>query len=610
MGDVAVIAVNPSNSMNSFDGELSFRFMKILEATVPSLDPYWRETVLEALLKELQVFNLQQRTSKSSPKFELGPPELPCADGLERLDQISISGNVSCVKDADVQVDLANLGPLPNRNKNLEEDVSKDLIMKLKNGTTNESLAKMSDREIFELMKLGRVKPRDLEKKLDGDFIRAVSLRRMNLSEYVNESLNGIPFEHYDYTLVSGACCENVVGYVPVPTGIAGPLVLNKRKIYVPLSTTEGALVASTNRGCRALLEAGGATARVYKDAMTRAPVLQFDNAMKAIEIKEWLDDAQTFAEIKKVFDSTSRFAKLRRYDVDLDGRLMFIRFEATTGDAMGMNMISKAVNAVMAWLLNLIPNVEVLALSGNYCVDKKASMINWIKGRGKSVVAEAVIPETVVKSVLRTTVKSLCRLSRSKLLIGSSMAGTVGGWNAHAANIVAALFLATGQDIAQIVSSSMCMTTMEETAAGDLYVTCNMRCLEVGTIGGGTILRPQQACLQMLGCAGAHSSNPGDNAKRFAEVICATVMAGELSLMAALCTDDLVRSHLKLNRSKVNLCENNSSSTLSRRGEIPVGNAKLRLPNSSSHFAISLRSRATPPQNSPTIEFSCSNIL
>jgi hydroxymethylglutaryl-CoA reductase (NADPH) len=195
-----------------------------------------------------------------------------------------------------------------------------------------------------------------------------------------------------------------------------------------------------------------------------------------------------------------------------------------------------------------------VLALSGNYCTDKKPAAINWIEGRGKSVTAEAVIPGKIVKTVLKTTVEALCNLNIKKNLIGSAMAGSIGGFNAHAANILTAVFLATGQDPAQNVESSNCITGMEATNNGeDLLMTVTMPCIEVGTVGGGTVLAPQQAMLELLGIKGAHPTNPGQNAQQLARIIAASVLAGELSLISALAAGHLVRAHLVHNRSQLN---------------------------------------------------------
>jgi len=220
----------------------------------------------------------------------------------------------------------------------------------------------------------------------------------------------------------------------------------------------------------------------------------------------------------------------------------------------MGMNMISKATEKALEVMTKQFPEMVVLALSGNYCTDKKPAAINWIEGRGKSIVAEAVIPGKIVKSVLKTTVEALCNLNTKKNLVGSAMAGSVGGFNAHAANILTAIFLATGQDPAQNVESSNCITLMEPTNNGeDLLMTVSMPCIEVGTVGGGTVLAPQQAVLEMLGVKGAHETNPGQNAQQLARIIAAAVMAGELSLISALAAGHLVRAHLAHNRSQLN---------------------------------------------------------
>ncbi|XP_065321713.1 3-hydroxy-3-methylglutaryl-coenzyme A reductase-like isoform X2 [Gordionus sp. m RMFG-2023] len=367
--------------------------------------------------------------------------------------------------------------------------------------------------------------------------------------------LNDLPFERYpDYELVNGACCENVVGYMPIPLGIAGPLKLNGELYYLPMATTEGCLVASTNRGCRAIQESDntmGIQSTLYDDGMTRGPVILFPSCLRAAEVKAWTKQPDSYNALEREFESTSRFLKLKKIDCRLAGRRLFLRFKATTGDAMGMNMISKACDVVLKHMQTIHSDMEILSLSGNYCVDKKAAALNWIEGRGKSVVCEALITADVVKRILKTTVPAMIELNENKNLIGSAMAGTIGGFNAHAANIVSAMFIATGQDPAQVVSSANCITLMEYSGINkeDLLISCTMPCLELGTVGGGTILTSQRTCLKILGVEGPNLAYPGKNASQLARIICGAVLAGELSLMAALSAGHLVKSHLKYNR-------------------------------------------------------------
>lgn len=289
---------------------------------------------------------------------------------------------------------------------------------------------------------------------------------------------------------------------------------------------------------------------------MTRGPVVRFPSIEKASFAKAWMESPNNFPLIKEQFDYTSRYAKLEKLQVRIAGRYLYIRFVATTGDAMGMNMLSKGTEHALLFMHTKIPDMEILSLSGNYCTDKKAAAVNWIEGRGKSVVCESIIPAHIVSSVLKTSVPALLNLNIAKNYIGSAVAGSLGGFNAHAANIVTAIYIATGQDPAQSISSSSCITIMEPWGPHDedLYISCSMPSVEVGTIGGGTNLPAQAACLEMLGIQGSHLENPGDNAKQLARIVCATVLAGELSLMAALTTGDLVKSHLKHNRSSTSV--------------------------------------------------------
>ncbi|XP_053331698.1 3-hydroxy-3-methylglutaryl-Coenzyme A reductase [Spea bombifrons] len=415
----------------------------------------------------------------------------------------------------------------------------------------------LSDEEVIRLVNAKHIPSYKLESMMETPE-RGVAIRRKMLSPRLpqSSSLQNLPYKNYNYSLVMGACCENVIGYMPIPVGVAGPLLLNHKEYQVPMATTEGCLVASTNRGCRAIMLGGGAHSRVLADGMTRGPVVRLPTACDAAEVKAWLDSPEGFKIIKDAFDSTSRFARLGRLQSTIAGRNLYIRFQSKTGDAMGMNMISKGTEQALSRLQEEFPEVQLLAVSGNYCTDKKPAAINWIEGRGKSVVCEAIIPARVVREVLKTSTAALVDVNINKNLVGSAMAGSIGGYNAHAANIVTAIYIACGQDAAQNVGSSNCITLMEHTGPmhEDLYISCTMPSIEIGTVGGGTTLAPQQACLQMLGVQGANPETPGKNACQLAQIVCATVMAGELSLMSALAAGHLVKSHMVHNRSKINL--------------------------------------------------------
>ncbi|XP_075038053.1 3-hydroxy-3-methylglutaryl-Coenzyme A reductase [Mixophyes fleayi] len=415
----------------------------------------------------------------------------------------------------------------------------------------------LSDAEVIRLVNAKHIPSYKLESMMESPE-RGVAIRRQMIAEKLPQStaLQNLPYKNYDYSLVMGACCENVIGYVPIPVGVAGPLILNNKEFQVPMATTEGCLVASTNRGCRAIMLGGGAHSRILADGMTRGPVVRLPTACEAAEVKSWIDSAEGFKAIKDVFDSTSRFARLGRLQASVAGRNLYIRFQAKTGDAMGMNMISKGTEKALSRLQEEFPELQVIAVSGNFCTDKKPAAINWVEGRGKSVVCEAIIPANVVREVLKTSTAALVEVNISKNLIGSAMAGSIGGYNAHAANVVTAVYIACGQDAAQNVGSSNCITLMESTGPTneDLYISCTMPSIEIGTVGGGTNLAPQQACLKMLGVQGASTEYPGKNACQLAQIVCGTVMAGELSLMAALAAGHLVKSHMVHNRSKINL--------------------------------------------------------
>ncbi|XP_065672741.1 3-hydroxy-3-methylglutaryl-coenzyme A reductase isoform X2 [Hydra vulgaris] len=414
-----------------------------------------------------------------------------------------------------------------------------------------EPLWNLTDNEIIQLCRNKCIPLHSLEQSLK-DYSRAVNIRRKIVSEKLFEidALEELPWKDYDYAKVFGACCENVIGYCQIPVGVAGPLVLDGEEYFVPMATTEGCLVASTNRGCSALRASGGVSSYLLGDGMTRGPVLRLPSAKLACDVKKWLETESNFEILKESFKQSSRYANLNSVKCAVAGRLLFVRFKAFTGDAMGMNMVSKGAEYALKLLQIEFPEIEVVSVSGNYCTDKKAAAINWIDGRGKSVVCEAVISQDIVKKVLKTSVPALIDVNTSKNLVGSALVGTIGGQNAHAANVVTAVFIATGQDPAQNVVSSNCITLLETTGekGEDLYISCSMPSLETGTVGGGTGLPGQNACLKMLGVEGS-GQIAGENAQRLARIICATVLAGELSLLSALAADHLVNSHMKLNR-------------------------------------------------------------
>lgn len=416
-----------------------------------------------------------------------------------------------------------------------------------------ENLKELENDEIASLVVSNIVRDHELEKRLDP--FRAVQVRRIAANTKLaalghDGALANLPSEpSLDYGKVHGANCEIVVGYVPLPVGLVGPLTLNGESVFVPMATTEGCLVASTNRGAKAITQGGGATAVIVRDGITRAPCVQMKSAQEAAHLKVWCEQPENFAKLKAAFESTTSFGKLQNCTPTVAGKNVYIRLVCFSGDAMGMNMVSKGSLAVIELLQSQFPSLKLIALSGNMCTDKKAAATNWLEGRGKSVVVEATIPKDVVQKTLKTTVKAIVDTNLNKNLIGSAMAATVGGFNAHASNMVSAVFLATGQDPAQNVESSNCITLMEEVEeTGDLWISCTMPSIEVGTVGGGTSLPAQAACLEAIGCRGGGAS-PGQNSQKLAQVVAATVMAGELSLLAALAANTLVAAHMQHNR-------------------------------------------------------------
>lgn len=371
----------------------------------------------------------------------------------------------------------------------------------------------------------------------------AVDIRREFIERYSDTSLENMSNYTLDMDNVFRKNIENPIGAVQIPVGVAGPIKINGKEAqgeyYVPLATSEGALVASVNRGCSAITASGGVNARVIHDQMTRAPVIKTSSAVEALKVKQWFED--NFIELKEIAESTTSHGKLIKIDpIFVAGSYVYPRFVYSTGDSMGMNMVTIATEKILNRMTEETDAVHI-ALSGNVCVDKKPAAINMIEGRGKSLVADITIPEEIVEKKLKTTADGIVEVNVAKNLIGSATAGSM-AYNAHYANMIAAIFLATGQDLAHVSEGSLGITTAEN-RNGDLYFSVNMPDVPIATVGGGTSLATASEGLDILGVRG----NGG--ARKFGEIIISTVLAGELSLMAALSAGHLARAHQQLGR-------------------------------------------------------------
>lgn len=340
--------------------------------------------------------------------------------------------------------------------------------------------------------------------------------------------------------------CENFMGITQMPLGVAGPLRVNGEhasgEFYVPLATTEGTLIASYNRGMRAINESGGISTTVFDDYMQRAPALKFGSARDVKEFMSWFD--ANYAQIKAEAETTSSIACLefvQRWPVH---NTLYMRWNFSTGDAAGQNMVSKATDHACRWILKNYPGkIQFYAFSGGMDTDKKHSNINNLYSRGKRVVAELVLKKEVMEKFLRTDAASIQNIrnisSQGSLLAGASYTG------GHSANGIAAFFIATGQDEANVVESHAGQTFTEVLDNGDLYWSWTMPSIIVATYGGGTGLSTQRECLEMMDCYGK------GKAKKLAEIAVAVVAAGDVSIANAIVAGEFVNSHETYGRNR-----------------------------------------------------------
>ncbi|QSZ67526.1 hydroxymethylglutaryl-CoA reductase (NADPH) [Methanofollis aquaemaris] len=395
-------------------------------------------------------------------------------------------------------------------------------------------------------LKKGTLKLYALEKELPPE--EAVRVRRNFVEGESGADLAALGSFSIGIDRVVRRNIENMIGAVQIPVGVAGPVRVNGEyaagEYYLPLATTEGALVASANRGTSAITKAGGADVRVVRDGMTRAPVFAARDIVHAKEVADWA--TAHFADLTAAAEKTTSRGKLLSVTPYVTGTSVFLRCAYDTKDAMGMNMATIAT-AEIADLVEAETGARLIALSGNMCTDKKPAAINLIEGRGKTVVAGVRLSDDLIRTVFKTDAATMVEVNYRKNLIGSARAGAL-GFNAHAANLVAAMYLACGQDPAHVVEGSSAITTVEATEDGGVYVSVTLPAVQVGTVGGGTGIDTQAACLRLLGVAGGGEPE-GANAKAFAELVGVGVLAGELSLLGALAAHHLARAHKELGR-------------------------------------------------------------
>ncbi|MEE9372415.1 MAG: hydroxymethylglutaryl-CoA reductase [Saprospiraceae bacterium] len=372
-----------------------------------------------------------------------------------------------------------------------------------------------------------------------------ISKRQIFLAKQTNKGA----FHLHKYSFnpqVTEGNIENFIGVAQVPIGLAGPLLVNgehaKGQFLIPMATTEGTLVASYNRGMKLCSALGGVKTTVIEDKMNRAPVFVFEDARYARDFGLWIKEH--YKKIKEISENTSSIVKLIEIEQYTASKMIWLRFSYSTGDAAGQNMVTKATREACNWILTKKPKkLEKFSLAANFDTDKKHSYINYIKTRGKRVVAEIIIPHKLIKENFRVDAKAMA-YQRGLSTTGALLSGSINN-GAHSANAITAMFIACGQDVANVAESSAAIIYPEILDNGDYYFSITIPSLIVATYGGGTSLPTQRECLEIMDCYGDGKVN------KFAEIVAATVLCGELSLSAAILADEWVASHEQLGRNR-----------------------------------------------------------
>ncbi|MEM1135579.1 MAG: hydroxymethylglutaryl-CoA reductase [Bacteroidota bacterium] len=474
---------------------------------------------------------------------------------------IAISIDGSLLNDDDITVDFGgekSLNPHEISAKSaIDFPLKSKLNIYIKGGELTEGKHKIEIK--FEVKPFGKLtlKVEDTITSKDHDIVRiprddsddysekAIKTRQKFVEEFTGAKLEHTAQYSIDPHITQGNV-EHFTGVTQIPLGFAGPVIINgehaKGEFLIPLATSEGTLVASYNRGIKVMNLSGGATVTVVGDAMQRAPVFVFENARRCKEFVAWVND--NMDEIRDHAEATSSVAKLLYIDPYLSNKFAYLRFNYSTGDAAGQNMVGRATFAACSWILDHYKEgITNFYLESNFATDKKASQINIMRTRGKRVIAECTVKRDVLIQHMRVEPEKL-NYHSNIATIGAFLCGANNN-GAHSPNAITAMFIATGQDVANVAESSAGIFYSELTPEGDLYLSLTIPSLIVATFGGGTGLPTQQECLKVLGCVGKNKVN------KLAEIVAAVALAGEISLGSAISSSDWVSSHEKYGRNR-----------------------------------------------------------
>ena len=404
-------------------------------------------------------------------------------------------------------------------------------------------MEKLADLQAIEKIEIG---PEDLLPRLkdNGYDVERVARRRAWIERKTGAELAHVGSASWDSELMRGNI-ENPVGVAQIPMGVAGPVLVlgqNARGLfYVPMATTEGALIRSYERGMVALTKSGGVQTALLADENQTAPAFFFEDVVQAAAFPAWLEDH--LPQIREAAASTTRHGKLLNFKCYQTARQVIVNFGFRTGDAQGMNMIVRATDAACQWIQEHYAGTRYFLFSG-LCGEKRASGFLMTRGKGKRVTAGGLLTKEVLRIYLHTTAEDMFRVWQSTV-VGNLQAGAV-GYTGHAANGLAAIFIATGQDVANLVNSSCAVTVFEPHPEG-LYVSVTLPALSVATVGGGTGLPTPREALGIMGCTGS------GKAQKMAEIVAATILGGEVSMGAAIASGEFVGAHERYGRNRPN---------------------------------------------------------